>query len=136
LVKGQMPMRNAVAVSSACGLPIALMGSLSYAWLGRTATQLPEASFGYIYLPAFLGVGVASVLTAPIGAWLANRLPAKQLKRYFSLLLFIMAVKLGYNPVNSYLVAPLGGLMQAYPSSGYALSKCIDKLLAKLLPAY
>lgn len=121
LVKGQMPMRNAVAVSSACGLPIALMGSLSYAWLGRTATQLPEASFGYIYLPAFLGVGVASVLTAPIGAWLANRLPAKQLKRYFSLLLFIMAIKLGYNPLNSYLVAPISGILQALPSSGYAL---------------
>ncbi len=121
LVKGQMPMRNAVAVSSACGLPIALMGSLSYAWLGRTATQLPEASFGYIYLPAFLGVGVASVLTAPIGAWLANRLPAKQLKRYFSLLLFIMAIKLGYNPLNSYLVAPLSGLLQAWPTLGYAL---------------
>ncbi len=136
LVKGQMPMRNAVAVSSACGLPIALMGTLSYAWLGRTAAQLPEASIGYIYLPAFLGVGLASVLTAPIGAWLANRLPAKQLKRYFSLLLFIMAIKLGYNPIDAYLAAPLGGLMHTFYDRLDGLPNAIAGLLVILFPAH
>ena len=34
LVHGQMPMRNAVAVASACGLPIAVAGTISYAVLG------------------------------------------------------------------------------------------------------
>lgn len=94
LVHFQTPMRNAVAIASACGLPIALVGTIGYALLGKAALQLPDWSLGYIYAPAFLGIVLTSVYTAPIGARLAHRLPAKQLKRYFSLLLFVMAAKL------------------------------------------
>lgn len=94
LVHFQTSMRNAVAVASACGLPIAVAGTVSYALLGRNALQLPEWSLGYVYLPAFSGILFSSIFTAPIGARLANRLPAQQLKRYFSLLIFVMAVKL------------------------------------------
>jgi uncharacterized membrane protein YfcA len=94
LVFFQTPMRNAVAVSSACGLPIAIASSVSYAFLGHNVPQLPEWSLGYIYLPAFAGILSASILTAPMGARLANRLPAQKLKRYFSLLIFIMAIKM------------------------------------------
>lgn len=94
LAKHQMPMRNAVAISSACGLPIALIGTVTYAFLGWQKTGLPEGSLGYIYLPAFIGIVISSMLTAPIGAKLANKLPAARLKRYFSLLLFAVAGKL------------------------------------------
>ena len=94
LALGGYPMRNAVAIASACGLPIALMSSLSYALLGLEAANLPEWSLGYVYLPAFVSIGFGSVLTAPLGAQLAHKLPAKQLKRYFSLLILGMAIKL------------------------------------------
>ena len=94
LVHGQMPIQKAVAIASACGLPIAIAGSVSYALLGWHAQGLPEWSLGYIYLPAFLGIGLSSICTAPMGAKLAHKLPAKQLKRYFSILLFVMAAKL------------------------------------------
>ncbi|MGZ8185820.1 MAG: sulfite exporter TauE/SafE family protein [Methylobacter sp.] len=94
LVRCQTPMRNAVAISSACGLPIAVAGTASYAIVGWHALQLPEWSLGYVYLPSFLGIGLTSVFTAPLGAKLAHRLPAQKLKRYFSLLIFLMAVKL------------------------------------------
>ncbi|MDP2902207.1 MAG: sulfite exporter TauE/SafE family protein [Methylovulum sp.] len=97
LVHGQMPMRNAVAVASACGLPIAVAGSVSYALLGWNVTDLPAWSLGYVYLPAFVGVGLCSILTAPLGAKLANKLPAAKLKRYFSILLFVMAVNLSWH---------------------------------------
>ena len=94
LVHGQMLMRNAVAVSSACGLPIAVAGTISYTLLGWNALHLPEWSLGYVYLPAFLGTGLSSIATAPIGAKLVHKLPATKLKRYFCLLLFVMAAKL------------------------------------------
>ncbi len=94
LAKYQIPMRNTVAVSSACGLPIALAGSISYALLGWQKVGLPEGSFGYIYLPAFLGVVLSSILVAPIGAKWANSLPTKKLKQYFSIVLFVVAGKL------------------------------------------
>lgn len=94
LVYFQTPMRNAVAISSACGLPIAVVGTIGYALLGQHAQHLPEWSLGYIYLPSFLGIVLTSIYTAPVGAKLAHRLPAAKLKRYFSLLLFVMAAKL------------------------------------------
>lgn len=94
LVSCRHPMRNAVATSSACGLPIAVMGTLSYALLGSNEAQLPDWSLGYVYVPAFLGIALSSVYTAPIGADLAHKLPAQELKRYFSLLLFVMAAKM------------------------------------------
>jgi uncharacterized protein len=94
LVYFQMPIRNAVAVASACGLPIAMASTVSYAVLGWSVLQLPAWSVGYVYLPAFFGIALTSVLTAPIGAKLVNRIPALQLKRYFSIVLFIMVVKL------------------------------------------
>jgi uncharacterized membrane protein YfcA len=94
LVQAQMPMRNAVAVASACGLPITVAGTVSYAVLGWHTLHLPEWSVGYVYLPAFLGTGFSSIFTAPIGAKWVHKLPAAKLKRYFSLLLFVMAAKL------------------------------------------
>ena len=94
LVGGNMLMRNAVAVASACGLPIAVSGTISYALLGWDALGLPEWSLGYVYLPVFFGTGLRSLITAPIGAKLTYTLPAAKLKRYFSLLLFVMAAKL------------------------------------------
>ena len=94
LAKHQMPMRNAVAISSACGLPIAIIGTITYAVLGWQKTGLPEGSVGYVYLPAFAGIVMSSMLTAPLGAKLANKLPTRRLKRYFSLLLFAVAGKL------------------------------------------
>ncbi|NOQ34624.1 MAG: TSUP family transporter [Methylococcaceae bacterium] len=95
LVACKLPMKNAVAVSSACGLPIAIGATVSYIFLGlQQQATLPEWSLGYIYLPAFFGIVICSVLTAPVGAKLATKLPAAKLKRYFSLMLFIMAAKM------------------------------------------
>lgn len=94
LVKCNLAMRNAVAVSSACGIPIAIAGTISYAILGMEKTGLPENSLGYVYLPAFLGIVVTSTLMAPVGAKLAYRLPTEAFSRYFSVLLFVVAMKL------------------------------------------
>jgi uncharacterized membrane protein YfcA len=94
LVYFRTPIRNAVAVSSACGLPIAVAGTASYAVLGWQAPLLPEWSLGYIYLPSFAGIVLTSVVTAPVGAKLAGQIPAQKLKRYFALLLLIMAAKM------------------------------------------
>lgn len=94
LVKCRLPMRNAVAISSACGLPIAVAGTLSYALLGWHKTNLPMHSFGYVYLPAFFGIIFTSVLFAPIGAKLAHTIPTQTLKRIFAVFLFIVGIRL------------------------------------------
>ena len=94
LLSRHLPMKNAVAVSSVCGLPIALSATFVYVFLGENQLYLPVWSFGYVYLPAFSGIAVCSVLTAPLGAAMANKLPAKKLKRYFSLVILLIAIKM------------------------------------------
>ncbi|MGI9213793.1 MAG: sulfite exporter TauE/SafE family protein [Methylococcaceae bacterium] len=86
--------RQAVATSSVCGFPIALISSLVYGVTGWNQPNLPEWNLGYIHLPAFLGVTLASVTTASIGAWLAHRLPTATLKRGLGLMVGIVGTKL------------------------------------------
>ncbi|MCL7462140.1 sulfite exporter TauE/SafE family protein [Pseudomonas sp. NW5] len=82
-----VPMQQAVATSAACGLPIAVTSALSFMWLGRDASALPEWSVGFVYLPALLGIAATSMIFARFGAQLAHKLSARLLKRLFALLL-------------------------------------------------
>ncbi len=87
-------MRNAVAISAACGIPIATAGSIGYAFLANNNLNLPTYSLGFIYLPAFLATIVTSICFAPIGAYLAKRLPVKPFKQLFALIVFLVGIKL------------------------------------------
>ncbi|MGE7993314.1 sulfite exporter TauE/SafE family protein [Pseudomonas sp. NPDC089554] len=83
-----LPMQQAVATSSACGLPIALASALGFIILGWHEAHLPEHSFGYVYLPALLGIAATSMFFARFGARLAHKLSPRLLKRLFAALLF------------------------------------------------
>jgi uncharacterized membrane protein YfcA len=87
-------MQDAIGTSAAVGIPIAVGGSLGYIWNGMHASGLPAGSLGFVYLPALLFVMSASILTAPLGARLAHRLPVQSLKRLFAALLVALAAKM------------------------------------------
>ena len=87
-------MRKAVATSSACGLPIALAGALSFVFVGWGLEDLPAGSSGYVYWPAALIIVVTSSLFAPLGAALAHRLPGDRLKQLFALFLLLIGGRL------------------------------------------
>ena len=87
-------MQQAVATSSACGLPIAIAGCVGFIITGWNESTLPAYTIGYIYWPAFLSIVISSMLMAPVGAWLAHRLSATKLKRSFSLVLFLLGLKM------------------------------------------
>lgn len=87
-------MRQAVATSAACGLPIALAGTIGFIVTGLNAAELPAWSLGYVYGPALVGVAFASMLSAPLGAKLAHTLPAEVLKKVFAVFLMLIGVKM------------------------------------------
>ncbi len=87
-------VRNAVATSSACGLVLATSGALTFIYTGWSVAGLPENALGYVYLPAFLGLVVPSVIVAPIGARLAHTLPTATLKRIFAVFLVFMGLRM------------------------------------------
>ena len=87
-------MLAAIATAAAVGLPLALAGTAGYVINGWNATGIPGPHIGYVYLPAFLGIIVVSVITAPIGARLAHSLPVDKLKKIFAVLLFLVGSKM------------------------------------------
>ena len=89
-----VPMLQAIGTAAIVGFPIAFAGSIGYIATGWGQGGLPPHSTGYVYLPAALGITLASVIMAPMGAAMAHRLPTRQLKRIFALLLFVLATKM------------------------------------------
>ena len=53
---------------------------------------LPAHAVGYIYLPAAIGVAIASVLAAPYGTRLAHHIGGKALKRVFAAFMVVMGI--------------------------------------------
>lgn len=87
-------MRNAVATSAACGLPIAVAGAIGFVVAGWGDIALPEGTTGFVYWPAFVGISIASFLLAPLGARLAHSLPLPILRRVFAALLLAVGSKM------------------------------------------
>jgi hypothetical protein len=94
LIWCNVSIRQAVATSSACGLPISLAGAAGFVAIGWNATSLPPGSTGFLYWPAFFGIAVASIFSAPIGARWAHRLPVDVLRRVFAGFLAILGIRM------------------------------------------
>ena len=87
-------LHRAIATSAAIGFPIAVAGTAGYVLGGLGVAGRPPASAGFVYLPALAGIVLGSVLTAPLGARAAHRMPVRALKRGFALLLFTLALRM------------------------------------------
>lgn len=89
-----LAIKQSVGTSSACGLPIAIAGAIGFALFGQNVSGLPAETIGFVHVSAFVCISVVSFLMAKVGAKLANKLPALQLKRYFGILLIVAGGKM------------------------------------------
>jgi uncharacterized membrane protein YfcA len=94
MVLCNVPILHAVATAAAIGFPIAVAGTIGYVATGWGDPSLPAATLGYVYLPALLGVSLASVALAPLGAKAAHSLPTARLKQVFAILLLVLATRM------------------------------------------
>lgn len=94
MVACNVRLQHAIGTSSAIGWPIAVAGAIGYLVNGLDAPGMPENSIGFIYVPALLTIAVAGVLTAPLGARLAHRMPVKQLKKVFAVFFLLLSLKM------------------------------------------
>ena len=93
LLINNIKIQQAIATSSACGLPIAMAGAFGFIITGWN-TNIPEYSLGYVYLPAFITISISSVLFAPLGAHWAYKVDGVKLKKGFAIFLLIVGVKM------------------------------------------
>lgn len=87
-------MKRAVGTSAACGIVIAAAGACGFALTGLAATTHSPQTLGYVHVPGFVMLMLASVSSSGFGAKLAHRLPARTLKRAFAVFLCGVAVAL------------------------------------------
>ena len=92
-------VHNAIGTSAAVGFPIALGGAVGYIVNGLSVAELPQWSLGFVYLPALAWLVASSMLTAPLGARTAHRLPVPTLKRIFAGVLVLLSAKMLSNPL-------------------------------------
>lgn len=92
LTMRNVSVKQAIGTSAVLGFPIALASTVSYLQDAmRQGGHAPD-SFGLLYLPAVLLLTPFSVLFAPLGVALTQRLPVRVLKRMFAV--FLMGVSI------------------------------------------
>lgn len=87
-------MKSAVGTASAIGFSIAISGTVGYMISGWTKTLSDPYTLGFVYLPAFLTLSIASSVAAPYGAHCSQGLPEKFLKKIFAIISLLLSVKM------------------------------------------
>ena len=85
-------MKKAIGTSAAIGFPIAITGTIGYMISGWSKTLSDPYTFGYIYVPAFLAISIASSITAPYGARCSHSLPEAILKKIFAVISLLLSI--------------------------------------------
>lgn len=87
-------IRQAIAISAACGFPIAVIGATGLAVAGHLVGENNSQGIGFVVLPALVLIAIASSMFAPIGARLTHSLPTGKLRFIFSMLLLFIGFKM------------------------------------------
>jgi len=90
----KVKMRYAVGTSTLIGLPVAIIGTITYIVAGLSQIPSSSVTIGYLHWPAFLAISFAGIICAPLGAKLATALPTKILQRTFALCMIVVGLKM------------------------------------------
>lgn len=88
-----MSTHRAIGTVAAMGFPLSIAGTIGYVASGWSLAELPAWSVGFVYVPAFVGISITSLVVAPYGARLAHRLNGATLRRVFALFLVLIGLK-------------------------------------------
>ena len=86
-------IHSAIGVAAVGGFCIAVSASIIYGSIAMASTILPDDSLGYIFLPAWIGIIITSTPFARLGAILAHRIDAEQLRKYFGYFLLVVGAR-------------------------------------------
>ncbi len=83
--------KKAFGTSAAVGLFVTFFASLGFWLFGLTDVNL-NASLGYLYIPAFLIIGIASLFTAPLGVHYMQSISDGRLRKIFAIVLILVGI--------------------------------------------
>lgn len=94
-------VKKAIGTSAAIGFPIAVAGAVGYLVSGWSETLDEPHTLGFIYVPAFLAISIASYVAAPLGARCSHNLPEATLKRIFAVISLVLSVTMLLSIIES-----------------------------------
>ena len=94
LTRYALPMKTIIGTSTAGAALYSTFGTLGYLTAGWSVDNLPEGCIGFIYLPAFLTMGIVSACMAPYGVRLAKHVNERILRRGFAFFLLLAALSI------------------------------------------
>lgn len=83
-------MQNAISTSATTGFLIATVGALSFLFLGLTEES--NGTIGYVYIPAFVVIGLTAAIMAPLGAKYSYSTSTVVLKRIFGIYQIVIGI--------------------------------------------
>lgn len=87
-------IKSAIGTSAAIGFPIATAGTAGYMIGGWTITSSDPYTLGFVYIPAFLAISIASAVSAHYGARWTHRLPEAFLKKALAIISLLLSIKM------------------------------------------
>ena len=88
------PTHRAVGTAAAFGFLIAVPAVIGFVWSGLGEPGRPPYSLGWVNLVAAVVIFPVTTLVAPVGARIAHRLPAEQLRLVFAIFLGLTALRM------------------------------------------
>ncbi len=88
----RFPLKKAIGISSALSFIITLTGSIAFALMNKKA-HIAER-IGLIYVPAFVSISLAAIVSAPLGVKLNHVLPSEALKKILGYLLLGLGISM------------------------------------------
>ncbi|MDX8431788.1 MAG: sulfite exporter TauE/SafE family protein [Candidatus Algichlamydia australiensis] len=89
-----LSIRSSVGTAASTGLLVAVVGTISFLLFGLNDPVDASGQLGFVYLPAFLIIGIVSPIFAPIGAHFAHKIPTNTLRKIFALALILAGIAL------------------------------------------
>ncbi len=91
-----VPLKKCIAIASATGLVVGLVGSAGFVFHGLNIPDRPHYSWGYVSLLVFFAMAPTVFVGASLGAKASNQCSERLINRAFVLLLLIIAANMLY----------------------------------------
>ncbi|MGJ3495511.1 Sulfite exporter TauE/SafE (plasmid) [Piscirickettsia salmonis] len=88
------PMKKSAAMSTALAFPMGLFAIASLLASSIGMAGLPSGCIGYLYLPAFIGLLIGSLLGSPLGVWLVKRVSEQTSIWVFRIVLLAVIIQM------------------------------------------
>ena len=88
------PIKKAIGISSAVGVPVAVFASLGFAWSAwRSGVSVP-GRWGFVDLGALMSIVPASLIGSYLGVRLGAHVSAPALNKLFAVILLLSVLKI------------------------------------------